>query len=193
MTNLTFLAAPSATSETSTDTAATTATGQTKTGTNTDSKTDTKATSTTSISINPAAGAGGISMITPAATSTTYYKIGQDVTFVWNYTSLLVTPSHIDVVASCSLNSATYTLARNMSVDPTGTVIWDTGKYQASATVPLLTATYTLFVYDASKSLEDVAQPGHLSSLIGYSFGMYIPQPYTPLNGKTRLSKYPRT
>lgn len=187
MANLTFIAVTSAPSET-TDTAATTATGQTKTGTSTDSMTNTEATSTTSISINPAAGAGGISMITPAATSTTYYKIGQDVTFVWNYTSLSVTPSHINVVASCSLNSATYTLTRNMSVEPTGTMIWDTGKYQASATVPLLTATYTLFVYDASKSLEDVAQPGHLSSLIGYSFGMYIPQPYTPLNGKTRIS-----
>lgn len=124
-------------------------------------------------------------MITPAATSTTYYKIGNDVTFVWNYTSLSVTPSYIDVVASCSLNSATYTLTQNMSVEPTGTMIWDTGKYQSSATIPLLTATYTLFVYDASKSLDDTPKAGYLGSQIGYSFGMYIPQAYTPLNGKT--------
>lgn len=126
-------------------------------------------------------------MITPAATSTTYYKIGhgQEVTFVWNYTSLTVTPSAIDVVASCSLNSATYTLTQNMSVAPTGTFIWDTGKYQSTATIPLLTATYTLFVYDASKSLDDVPQAGYLGSQIGYSFGMYIPESYTPLNGRS--------
>ena len=122
-------------------------------------------------------------MITPATTTTTYYKVGQDVTFVWNYTSLSVTPSAVDVVATCSLNSATYTLTQNMSVDATGSVVWDTGKYQSSATIPLLTATYTLFVYDASKSLSDIASPGHLGSNIGYSFGMYIPQSYTPLNG----------
>lgn len=128
-------------------------------------------------------------MITPAATSTTYYKIGngQEVTFVWNYTSLSVTPSAIDVVASCSLNSATYTLTQNMSVAPTGTFIWDTGKYQSTATIPLLTATYTLFVYDASKSLDDIPEAGHLGSQIGYSFGMYIPERYTPLNGRSSL------
>lgn len=124
-------------------------------------------------------------MITPAVTTTTYYKVGQDVTFVWNYTSLTVTPSAIDVVASCSLNSATYTLTQNMSVAPTGTLIWDTGKYQSTATIPLLTATYTLFVYDASKSLGDIPQPGYLGSLIGFPFGMYIPEKYTPLNRKS--------
>lgn len=122
-------------------------------------------------------------MITPAATSTTYYKIGQEITFVWNYTSLSVTPSAVDVVASCSLNSQIYTLTQNMSVKPTGTYIWDTGKYK-SATIPLLTATYTLFVYDASKSLSDTASAGHLGSDFGYSFGMYTPQPYTPLSGE---------
>lgn len=129
-------------------------------------------------------------MITPAATSTTYYKIGggQQVTFVWNYTSLTVTPSAINVVASCSLNSATYTLTQNMSVEPTGTYIWDTGKYQSSVTNPLLTATYTLFVYDANKSLDDVPKAGHLGSQIGYSFGMYIPEKYTPLNGRSSPS-----
>lgn len=69
-----------------------------------------------------------------------------------------------------------------MSVQPTGSIVWDTGKYQASATIPLLTATYTLFVYDASKSLTEIPKAGYLGSQIGYSFGMYIPQAYTPLN-----------
>ncbi|KAJ5860802.1 uncharacterized protein N7529_008112 [Penicillium soppii] len=166
---------------TSTDTAtgSETATGKT-TGTNTKTGTS-KTTATTSISIDPAAAAGGVSMITPASSSTTYYKIGQDVTFVWNYTSLSVTPSAVNVVASCSLNSQVYTLTSNMSVEQTGSVVWDTGKYKQTATIPLLTASYTLFIYDASKELGDTASAGYLSSQIGYSFGMYSPQPYTSL------------
>jgi hypothetical protein len=122
-------------------------------------------------------------MITPASSSTTYYKIGQDVTFVWNYTSLSVTPSAVNVVASCSLNSMKYTLSSNMTVKQTGSVVWDTGKYQKSATIPLLTASYTLIIYDADKEIGDPATAGHLSSQNGgYVFGMYTPQAYTPLN-----------
>ncbi|CAG8143230.1 unnamed protein product [Penicillium nalgiovense] len=194
------------TSESTTDasTAPKTSTG-TMTGTNTDSNTDTKTgtatdsettgtetgtktgksktTATSSISINPAAAAGGVSMITPASVSTTYYKIGEDVTFVWNYTSLSVTPSAVNVVASCSLNAMKYTLSSNMTVKETGSVVWDTGKYQKSATIPLLTASYTLIVYDVDKDIGDPASAGHLSSQNGgYVFGMYTPQPYTPLN-----------
>ncbi|KAJ5747956.1 uncharacterized protein N7511_009652 [Penicillium nucicola] len=168
---------------TDTKTATDSETTGTNTGTNTGTtKTKTKTTSTSSISIDPAAAAGGVSMITPNALSTSYYKIGQDVTFVWNYTSLSVTPSAVNVVASCSMNKQEYTLTSNMSVKATGSVIWDTGKYQSSATIPLLTATYTLFVYDSSKEIDDTASAGHLGSQIGYSFGMYTPQAYTPLN-----------
>lgn len=168
-------------SETKTGTATDSETTGTKTGTKTTGKG--KTTATSSISIDPAAAAGGVSMITPASSSTTYYKIGQDVTFVWNYTSLSVTPSAVNVVASCSLNSMTYTLSSNMTVKQTGSVVWDTGKYQKSATIPLLTASYTLIVYDASKDIDDTASAGYLSSQNGgYVFGMYTPQPYTPLN-----------
>ncbi|KAJ5543180.1 hypothetical protein N7535_005609 [Penicillium sp. DV-2018c] len=163
---------------TGTGTTTGTATG-THTGTNTGK---TKTTATTSISIDPAAAAGGVSMITPGPLSTTYYKIGEDVTFVWNYTSLSVTPSAVNVVATCSLNAMKYTLTSNMTVEQTGSVVWDTGKYKASATVPLLTASYTLFVYDVDKDMGDVASAGHLGSQIGFPFSMYIPQPYTPLN-----------
>ncbi|KAL5355939.1 hypothetical protein BJX96DRAFT_142080 [Aspergillus floccosus] len=138
--------------------------------------------STTSISVDPRMPAGGISMITPTNGATTYFKVGEFVTFAWNYTSLSVTPSAVNVVASCSLNSATYTISSNMSVQETGKVVWDTAKYQANATVPLLTATYTLFVYDVDGKPGDTAEAGHLGSQIGYNFGMYLPQSYTPLN-----------
>lgn len=166
-------------SETKTASDKTDAKTDSKTHSKTDSKSNSQATATSSISINPAAGAGGFSMITPAATTTTYYKIGQNVTFAWNYTSLTITPSAVDVLASCSANSATYTLTSNMTVKETGSVVWDTN---ATQTIPFLTATYTLFVVDSNKTIGDVVSAGHLGSQIGFNFGMYWPQKPTPLN-----------
>ncbi|GFF27818.1 hypothetical protein IFM46972_02176 [Aspergillus udagawae] len=173
--------------DTATGTAKETGT-QTKSGTTTETATDKSGknsktkTSTKSTSIDPRLPAGGTSMMIPTAGASTYYKIGDYVTFAWNYTSLLVTPSAVNVLATCTMNSATYTLTSNMSVEATGKVVWDTGKYQANATTPLLTATYTLYVVDVDKDIGDTASPGHLGSQNGYLFGMYSPQPYTPLN-----------
>lgn len=70
--------------------------------------------------------AGGVSMITPNALTTKYYKIQDYITFAWNYTSLSVTPSAIDIMASCSKNQETYTLAMNVSVQETQSFTWDT-------------------------------------------------------------------
>jgi len=95
------------------------------------------------------------------------------VTFQWNYTSLSVTPSAIDVLASCSINSATYTIAANMSVEETGAVTWDTGEFQATATNPFPVASYTLIVHDSSKDVTDVPSAGHLGAYAQYVFGMY--------------------
>lgn len=155
----------------------------TNTNTNTHTATGTASNNSSSTSIDPRMGAGGISMLTPTQGATSYYKIGEKVTFAWNYTSLAVTPSAVNVVASCSMNDATYTISNNMSVAETGKVTWDTGKYQANATVPLLTATYTLVVYDVDGEIGDTASAGRLGSQNQFSFGMYVPQAYTPLNG----------
>jgi len=77
-------------------------------------------------------------MLTPAVGSTTYYKVGQNITFAWNYTSLVITPPAIDVLVTCTANAATYTLASNMSVKATGNVVWNTNHDEAGAN-PLLT------------------------------------------------------
>jgi hypothetical protein len=123
--------------------------------------------------------AGGISMITPNPTlGATYYKIGDWVTFVWNYTSLSVTPSAVNVVASCSVNQQTYTIAANQSVQPTGEVLWDTSSYQANSRNQLLTNEYTLIVYDAASQITAVPRPGYLGTYNGFTFGMYQPEPY---------------
>ena len=115
-------------------------------------------------------------MITPALIDgPQYYKVGDIVTFAWNYTSLSVTPSAIDVLASCQLNQATYTLTSNMSVEATGAFTWDTGGQDATATNPFPVASYTLIILDASKDITDVPSAGFLGAYQQYVFGMYTP------------------
>jgi len=123
-------------------------------------------------------------MITPSvAAGEQYYKIGDFVTFAWNYTSLSATPTAINVMASCSANSQVYTITMNQTIaNSTGAVTWDTGNYQATAVQnPLLTETYTLVIYDAASGISATAQAGYLAVYDSYTFGMYTPQPYTPL------------
>lgn len=136
-------------------------------------------------SVNAVLPAGGVNMITPSALAqTTYYKIGDYVSFAWNYTSLSITPSKVDVLVSCSANSATYTLQSNASFAKTGSVIWDTSP-DVTGTAPLLTETYTLVIYDAQEAITEVASAGKLGVSDDFTFGMYIPQKYTPLAGKS--------
>ncbi|KAF7957962.1 hypothetical protein EAE96_003529 [Botrytis aclada] len=128
--------------------------------------------------------AGGVSLLTPAATSTTYFKIGDYITFAWNYTSLQATPTAVNIMATCKANAQLYTIAMNQTVaNSTQAVTWDTSAYQSTAVGnPLLTQTYTLIIYDAESSISAVSEPGYLSVYNQYSFGMYSPQPYTPLS-----------
>ncbi|KAM0800027.1 hypothetical protein BDR22DRAFT_275540 [Usnea florida] len=135
----------------------------------------------TTQSVNPVLPAGGVNMITPSALAqTTYYKVGDYVSFAWNYTSLSITPSKVDVLVSCSANSATYTLQSNASFEKTGSVVWDTAP-DTTGTAPLLTETYTLVIYDAQAAITEVASAGKLGVSDDFTFGMYIPQKYTPL------------
>ncbi|KIW58974.1 hypothetical protein PV05_03462 [Exophiala xenobiotica] len=147
------------------------------------SKSGTKTTATKTTAIDPRLPPGGISLITPAATDgIQFYRVGENVTFQWNYTSLSVTPSAIDVLASCSLNQATYTISANMSVEPTGAITWDTGNFPEAITSPFAVASYTLIVHDAASDITDVPSAGYLGAYNQYVFGMYTGQAYTPLN-----------
>lgn len=124
-------------------------------------------------------------MVTPnPIAQATYYKAGDYVTFAWNYTSLSVTPSAVDILASCSLNSYTYTIATNMTItNATQAVTWDTS-LETGGSNPLLTATYTLIIYDAEKEISATPSAGYLDTYDQFTFGLYTPQPYTPLNGR---------
>lgn len=133
---------------------------------------------------DPTNPAGGISMVSPAITDgPQYYKIGDFVTFKWNMTSVLATPTALDIMATCTDNKQLYTLAVNQTVHgATGAVTWDTNAYQKTADAsPLLTDMYTLIIYDAASDISATAQPGYLAPYDQYTFGMYVPQSYVPL------------
>ncbi|CBY00100.1 hypothetical protein LEMA_P076890.1 [Plenodomus lingam JN3] len=128
-------------------------------------------------SFDPRLPAGGVSMITPAATlGEPFYKVGDWVTFAWNFTSLSVTPKNIDVMATCTANQATYTIAVNMSASETE-VFWNTGE-TPEGQAPFLTNKYTLLIYDSNSSVSAAPQAGYLAPFSGLTFGMYTPQPY---------------
>ena len=144
-------------------------------------KSDAKGTTmpTASVSVPQNAPDGGFSMITPAQTAPTYAKIGAAVTFVWNYTSVLVPPPAVDVIASNS--DGVWTIASNMSVKETS-VVWNT----SNEATPLPMESYTFVIYDSEAGVTAVPSPGHLSPYIGYQFAMYKPQEYVPSNGELR-------
>lgn len=128
-------------------------------------------------------------MISPAATQTEsgiYYKVGQTATWIFNYTSLLATPTAVDILASLSYTSGgaaptPFTLALNQSFSATQTFTWDTGAYALSTPLPV--GNFTLIVYDSDDAggATAVASPGKLAVYKQFVFGVYTPQPYVGL------------
>jgi hypothetical protein len=119
-------------------------------------------------------------MITPAATAqtTNLYKIGDTITWGWNYTHLQGTPTAIDVLVSVATLSATYTLTQNMTFETPAVFKWDTQKYNAEHVGNNLpTEQYTLIIYDADGSPSSTAEAGYLAPFSGFKFGLYEPRP----------------
>jgi len=114
--------------------------------------------------------------------------VGITATWVWNYTSLLATPTAIDIIASLKYTAGAYaaapppfTLALNASFEPTQTFTWDTGAFAAQTPLPV--GNYTLVVYDAGqdRGVSAVPAAGKLAVWRGLVFGVYTPQPYVGL------------
>jgi hypothetical protein len=127
--------------------------------------------------------AGNVVMITPApaAQALNLYKIGENVTFGWNYTNLQGTPTAVDILASIA-STATFTLTQNMTFETPGAFEWDTKQYEADHPgQPLLTEQYTLAIYDADGSPSSTPEAGYLAPFSGLKFGMYQPKGATPL------------
>ncbi|KAL2752565.1 hypothetical protein ACRALDRAFT_2089346, partial [Sodiomyces alcalophilus JCM 7366] len=140
--------------------------------------------STTTTEFDPTLPAGGVVMLTPAPMDPApkLYKIGDHVTFGWNYTNLKAEPTAIDVLVSCSRATATWTLTQNMTFSTKGEYTWDSREQATAVQSPLLTEEYTLLIYDADSEITATPRPGHLSVFDQFKFDMYKPRPYTPLD-----------
>lgn len=157
----------------------------TATGGTASNLTTTKATATSHTTYNAQDPAGSITMISPATTAaaTELYRIGEFVTWQWNYTGLSATPTALDIMVSCSAATETWTLTKNMSFQSVGSYTWDTGSYQQTAIAsPLLVDMYTLVIVDAESSISATAEAGYLAAYTGFQFGLYTGRPYTPLS-----------
>ncbi|KAF5383197.1 hypothetical protein D9615_004933 [Tricholomella constricta] len=140
--------------------------------------------STTLTRIPASAPAGLLTITQPPQTATSYYKIAPSnlVTFGWNFSYVLVTPSALTVSAVCD-NGNTYPVGPTDGVIPgTATeVVWDLFSYQQhNPNTPLAQATYTLNIYDQRGPGAGRA-PGHLQANTGLKFALYSPQAYTGL------------
>ncbi|KAG6840285.1 hypothetical protein C0991_007711 [Blastosporella zonata] len=140
--------------------------------------------STTTTPIPPSAPAGLLTIIQPPVTITSYYKIAPSnlVTFAWNFSYVLATPTHLTVSAVCD-NGNTYPVGPTDGIIPgTATsVVWDLYSYQQNPTAtPLAEATYTLNIWD-DRGPGSGRAPGYLQAYSGLKFAMYSPEAYTSL------------
>lgn len=114
-------------------------------------------------------------MIDPPLTAgAQLYKIGDFVTWKWNYTNVLGTPTAIDVLASCSACSRTFTLTQNMTWATQNAFTWDTAEFQKKNSAGgLAVAQYTLVIYDADSGPSATIDPGYLGVFNSFQFGLY--------------------
>ncbi|OBT49111.1 hypothetical protein VE00_00216 [Pseudogymnoascus sp. WSF 3629] len=135
---------------------------------------------------DPRSPAGGITVVSPTATAgMPIFKIGDKATFGFNFTDLLATPTALNIMATCTLNQAMYTIAMNQTINGTATTqqaVWDSNGYETSS-APLVVATYTLIIYDSEGSVSDAPVAGYLSPFKSFTFGMYNGQDYTDDSG----------
>ncbi|THG95792.1 hypothetical protein EW026_g5924 [Hermanssonia centrifuga] len=141
----------------------------------------------TTISIPQTAPAGGLTITQPPQTATSYFKIAQGnvITFAWNFTDLIVTPTHLTVSAICD-NGNTYPVGpSNGIIDGSATsVTWDLYSFQqANPNTPLAQATYTLNIWD-DRGPGSRMEPGLLQENSQLKFALYSPQAYTPLSSE---------
>jgi hypothetical protein len=132
--------------------------------------------------IDETAPVGGVVILNPITTAATplLYKAGDYVTFGWNYTNLIATPTAVDLILSCSQVRQTWTLTGNMSFEEPGSFTWDSRVQQTDVKAPLLTEKYTLIIKNSEDEITATPKPGHLFQG-QLAFAMYTPKPYKPL------------
>lgn len=136
----------------------------------------------TTTKVNANSPTGNIGMVTPAASDGfQLYPIGTQITWVYNYTGVLISPTAVNVEAFCSRTQQLYTIAQNYSIKAT-TVVWDTEEYQRTGNPQIAAETYTLLIYDNAVQKTSIPQPGKLGIFNTFTFAMYTPRGNTPLS-----------
>ncbi|KAL7928108.1 hypothetical protein V8C35DRAFT_318897 [Trichoderma chlorosporum] len=155
--------------------------GSSKTGDSGGKKTTQKGTATAHTVFPPESPPGSVVMQTPNVfAGSALYKIGDFVTWGWNYTNILGTPTAIDVLISCSTASETWTLTSNMTFKTSAAYVWDSSVQATDVAQPLPVAMYTLIIKDSEAAVSSIPDAGYLGTFTGFTFGLYTPQPYTP-------------
>ena len=136
--------------------------------------------------------AGVLSFTQPPQTAAaSYYKIAANnpITFGWNFTYLVQTPTRLTVSAFCSSNGNTYPVGPTDGVieGAATQVIWDAYAYeQRQGAVPLAQAEYTLFIND-ERGPNSGLHAGLLTPNSGMKFSLYRPREYVPLESAYSL------
>jgi len=158
---------------------------------------------TTRLNIPNSAPAGEYVFTKPPATVTSFYKIapGELITFGWNFTYVVATPTALTVSAKCQ-NGYTYPVGPSDGIiDGTATeVVWDVYAYQqAHPNTPLPQAQCNLMICD-ERGFGAARRPGYLSPNTNVQFALYTPQAYVSLedgwkcsvcSGATSLAAHP--
>jgi len=147
--------------------------------------------SSSTISVPQSAPAGGLTITQPPQTAVSFFKIApsQLVTFGWNFTSLIVTPTRLTVSAVCD-NGNTYPVGPTDGIIPGSatSVVWDPYGYdQANPNTPLAQASYTLHIW-GDRGPNAPRAPGLLDPNSALKFALYTPQAYTPLSSGWQCS-----
>ncbi|KAH9174783.1 hypothetical protein EDB89DRAFT_2067347 [Lactarius sanguifluus] len=136
------------------------------------------------LNIPQSAPAGLLTITQPPQTTIAFFKIAQSqpITFAWNFSYVLSTPSQLTVSAICE-NGNTYPVGPTDGViaGTATSVVWDAYAWQQShPNSPLAQATYTLEIFD-NRGPGAARAPGLLSPNNALQFALYTPQAYTPI------------
>ncbi|KDQ60373.1 hypothetical protein JAAARDRAFT_126163 [Jaapia argillacea MUCL 33604] len=142
------------------------------------------ASSTSRLVIPATAPVGGLTITQPPQAVVSYYKIAPDnpITFGWNFTNLIVTPTHL-TVSAVGGNGNTYAVGPTNGVIPgTATsVVWDPYQYnQMNQGTPLVPGTYTLEIWD-DRGPNAQEEPGYLMENSALQFALYTPGVSQPI------------
>jgi hypothetical protein len=141
--------------------------------------------STSKLNIPQTAPAGLLTITQPPETTIAFFKIApsQSITFAWNFSFVLSTPSSLTVSAICQ-NGNTYPVGPTNGIIPGAatSVVWDAYAWQQNnPNSPLAQATYTLEIFD-ERGPGSAQAPGLLQPNNALRFALYTPQPYTPID-----------